>query len=80
MTKDEVVKILLGNGTRPETAALYADAYILYHEATENIDKNGAIVAHPRTGLPITNPYVPVQKEARRALQDMRGARTDGLW
>jgi len=40
---------------------VFADALAVYIEASANIQKNGAITAHPRTGAPIENPYLKVQ-------------------
>ena len=39
---------------------IYADALRIYQEAAENVKKNGAICAHPRTGTPMDNPYLKV--------------------
>jgi len=40
---------------------MYTDYFFDYQEASENISKNGTIVAHPRTGSPIENPYVKIK-------------------
>jgi len=53
--------------------AMYADAYMDYQEAIENIRKNGNIVLHPRTGAPVDNPYAAVKK---RAIDTMRKFRS----
>lgn len=61
--------------------AMYADAYMDYQEAVENIRKNGNIVLHPRTGAPVDNPYASVKK---RAIDTMRKFRSifapEELW
>lgn len=38
-------------------AQVLSDALLAYAEAKENVAKNGTIVAHPRTGAPLENPY-----------------------
>lgn len=43
---------------------VFADTLRIYHEASVNIQANGAIVMHPKTGAPIENPYLKVQKQA----------------
>jgi hypothetical protein len=40
---------------------VYLDALNLYREASANIAKNGAVTGHPKTGAPITNPYLPIR-------------------
>ena len=43
---------------------VFSDALRVYHEGSRNLRANGAIVMHPRTGSPIENPYLKVQKQA----------------
>jgi len=57
----------------------YADAFLLYLEAEENIRRNGAITAHPRTGAPLENPYLQVRNQASKILASIR-LKTEGLW
>lgn len=80
MTREQVVAQLLANGNRPDAAHLYADAFCEYHEAMENIRRNGAVCANPRTGAPIDNPYLKVRDRARLQLRRMSGVDTTGLW
>lgn len=40
---------------------IFAGALESYHQAAKNIQENGVIVLHPRTGAPIDNPYFKVQ-------------------
>jgi len=47
---------------------IFADALRTYHEAAANILKHGSIVAHPRTGAPIENPYLKVRDSAARGI------------
>lgn len=46
--------------------------YIHYLHAVENIKANGNIVASPRTGQPIENPYCKVEAEKIKVLTKMR--------
>ena len=47
---------------------VFADTLRIYQEASVNLHSNGAIVMHPKTGAPIENPYLKVQKQAGDAL------------
>ena len=82
MTRAEVVAILTAAGNRPETCALYADAFMEYHAAQENIERNGSIVADPRTAAPIQNPYIPVRDKAFARLVKLQAerAKVSALW
>lgn len=51
---------------------LFADALTTYKEASKNIQANGAIVMHPRTGSPIENPYLKIVESSSRRLCKMR--------
>ena len=55
---------------------LFANALRTYHEATQNILKNGAVVAHPRTGAPIENPYLKVATQTGAVLAKMEYIRS----
>ncbi len=57
----------------------YLDAYMDYRKAQANIAEHGAVVAHPRTGAPIDNPYLKVRGEALKVLRTFR-LKTDALW
>lgn len=83
MGKDEIIAILERNNPETENRGIlvqYADAYLEYQEATENIEKNGLIVQHPRTSNPIENPYMAVRDRALKKLLLFRNVETDGLW
>ena len=43
---------------------MYADAFCEYRTAQKNIAENGTIVFHPRTGAPISNPYMVIRDAA----------------
>jgi phage terminase small subunit len=51
---------------------LFAGALLTYKEASKNIEANGAIVMHPRTGAPIDNPYLKIVERSGRTLSKMR--------
>lgn len=71
MKRDEVLAILRRDNpsARADDVAMYADCFMDYREAAENIAKNGNIVAHPRTGSPIDNPYIKVKANAMAQLR-----------
>lgn len=58
---------------------IYADGFLDYQEAAENVRRNGVIVAHPRTGAPIPNPYADVKAAAAATIRKIR-LRTGPLW
>ena len=58
---------------------VYADALATYREAAENIDRNGAIVQHPRTGAPIENPYLKIRTSAGATLTKLRHIKTKSI-
>lgn len=80
MTKDEIVTALVAKDVPKARAVMYADAFLEYREATENIDKNGAIVTHPRNGNPVENPYLVIRDRALKKLDSMRKIPADFLW
>lgn len=78
---NEVLRILKKNNksAAQDKIRMYADAYMDYQEAAENIRENGAICAHPKTGAPMDNPYLKVRNQMRPILVKMR-IKSDGLW
>jgi hypothetical protein len=80
MVKADVVTKLVDNGTPMEFAVPYADAFVEYQEATKNIDENGSIVLHPRTGNPIENPYLVIRDRALKRMQSLRQVKATDLW
>jgi phage terminase small subunit len=80
MTRQEVIEALLAHKVKPDRATMYADAFMEYQEASENIAKNGVIVAHPRTGAPMQNPYVRIRDGALKKLSGMRDVPAAYLW
>lgn len=66
---------------RADLIAMYADAFADFHEAQSNIDAHGAIVAHPRTGQPMDNPYLKVKAAAGASLRKCGAVRNVArLW
>lgn len=80
MTRSQIVAGLMKLGYKRDISTMYADSFLEYREASRNIQKNGAIVAHPRTGNPIENPYLKIRDKARDALQKMRVTKAEFLW
>lgn len=58
---------------------VFVDAALTYSESTKNITKNGVIVAHPRTGAPIDNPYLKSRKMAGDTISKIK-LNDAGLW
>ena len=56
---------------------IYADALRTYHEAAQNVLKNGAICAHPRTGAPIENPYLKIRAQQAAIIGKMPRIKSD---
>jgi phage terminase small subunit len=80
MTKAEIIAALMDKEVPKARATLYADAFLEYREATENIEKNGVIVTHPRNGNPIENPYLAIRDRAARKLEALKRVPADFLW
>ena len=83
MTRAQVVAAVRGANpkARADDVSMYADCYIDYIEAQENIARNGNIVAHPRTGQPIENPYIKVKLGAMNQLRKFTSLRAvPELW
>jgi phage terminase small subunit len=75
-----IVAGLVERGASRDRASLYADAYLEYMEASDNIRAQGAMVLHPRTANPIENPYLQIRDRAARTLRAMRGLPSSWLW
>ena len=83
MNRDEVIDALRKSNpsARADDVAMYADCFLDYKEAADNIAKNGNIVAHPRTGSPIENPYIKVKASAMNQLRKItKIKKVDALW
>jgi len=71
-SRAEAIAALRAAGVSADVAELYADAWVEWREAVDNIAANGSIVAHPRSGAPIENPYLKVRDRAFDRLERMR--------
>jgi phage terminase small subunit len=83
MNRDEVLTILRRDNPQAsgDIVAMYADCFLDYREAADNITKNGNIVLHPRTGSPIENPYIKVKAASMNQLRKMGRLKNVGaLW
>jgi phage terminase small subunit len=81
MTRAEIIAELkrLNPAAPAHRIAIYADAFLLYREASDNIAKCGAITAHPRTGAPLENPYLKV-RAAQSAIMMKISLKAGDLW
>ena len=81
MTRSDILAILRAENVRgrPDDMTIYADAFLAYVEAARNIDKHGNIVAHPRTGEPIENPYLKIRVQASNEIRKIK-LKTGALW
>lgn len=82
LTHARVVAILQADNprARKQDVVIYANAFMTYVEAAANIEKRWNVVAHPRTGAPIENPYCKILALAARALKGAKRLKTDALW
>lgn len=81
MNRDEILAVLRTENPRgrPDDITMYADAFVAYRESSENIAEHGNIVAHPRTGSPIENPYIKVRVQASNVIRKIK-IKTGKLW
>ena len=74
---EAVVAMLRERGTLShefgDLIRLYVIAFVEAAEARANVDANGPIVAQPRTGAPIHNPYRAVAREAEATVAKLAG-------
>lgn len=81
ITREEALAILMAeNPSRRHVVEMYLGCFFTYLEAQDNIERNGAIVAHPRTGTPIENPYLKVRSEAMKDMRKLALKGLDELW
>ena len=83
MTQQRAIALIQAEnrGVSLGDATIYADAFLAYQTAQANILEHGEIVAHPRTGAPIDNPYCATRARAAKAMQSCsKVKRTDMLW
>lgn len=78
---EAIAAFLVEQGARRDLARQYADLFCEYRAASANILEHGAIVLHPRTGNPVTNPYLVVRDRALARLARMRSVKgIEALW
>lgn len=75
-----IVERLVESGARRAAASQYADAYLQYQEANDNIERNGHLVRDERTMKPQPNPYLPIRDAALKTLRLYKGLKDDWLW
>ena len=82
MTREQAVKILLSFNSpeRRHIIEMYVSSFLGYLEAQDNIDKNGNIVAHPRTGAPMENPYLKVRTSCLNEMNKLKLRGLGELW
>lgn len=85
LTIPEVVALLRARTPQAQAAAIqiYAEAFVEYQAAAENIADLGTVVAHPKTGAPIENPYLRIRERSILTMERVSyRARLDveGLW
>lgn len=80
-TEAEIVAVLRAANPRAKdhAVAIYAATFLEYHKAKANIDENGPIVFHPRTGEPIPNPFLAVRDRAAKSIL-ASNLKTGDLW
>lgn len=81
MEKIEITRILtaLNRDSDPSVIVIYADLFTDYRAAQKNIDENGCIVFHPKTGAPIVNPFLAVRDSTLGRLLKL-DLETGDLW
>ena len=82
MTTAEIVDELAKDNPKIPCIQLeiFADALRVYIEASANIQKNGAVCAHPRTGTPVENPYLKVAAAQGKLLSNARAIKADRVF
>lgn len=82
MTREKAVEILLGFNAaeKRHIVEMYVSGFLGYLEAQENIDRNGNIVAHPRTGAPMENPYLKVRSYCQSEMNKLKLRGLGELW
>jgi phage terminase small subunit len=58
-------------GATADQLQIYENAVRRYNEADDNIEQYGAVVANPRTGAPMPNPYISILRQAETTIRDI---------
>lgn len=82
ITPEDAYAVLRQHNPRsPEAAVVaYATAWAEYETADENIREHGTVVFHPRSGAPISNPYLSIRADCERRMNRLKGIKADALW
>lgn len=83
MTRADVAAILrAANPTAPASQVeQYAAAWLEFRHADAKITALGTVIAHPRTGAPIDNPYLRIRAQAAATMAGLGEIRrADELW
>ena len=74
VTRETVINTLKAKNpsAKFEKIAMYADAFMDYAVAADNIRDQGPLVAHPKTGAPIENPYLKIRTAMSASLQKLK--------
>ena len=83
ITKADVIAVLRRSNPngKEQSIQLYAQSFLEYVEAVFNVEANGTVCAHPRTGQPIENPFCKVKAAAMSSMGKMlKQLDTDPLW
>lgn len=80
MTREHVTAVLVAAGAGRDRAVMYADAFLEYVKASDNLSEYGLIISHPRTGAPVPNPYLVIRDRALKKLSNMRDIDAAALW
>ncbi len=81
ITRAEAIEMLMKlNPNRRHVVEMYVSNFLTFIEAEENIMENGNIVAHPRTGAPMENPYLKVRSIAQKNMGDLKLRIPEELW
>ena len=75
----DLLKELRADNAHMSAIALevFANALRIYLEASDNVRTHGAVVAHPRTGAPMDNPYLKIQTAQGATLAKMTRVKSD---
>lgn len=65
-------QLVSDNSDIKDLIEIYCDACETYNEAQDNIERNGAVSAHPRTGAPMENPYLKVRASSAVTIERIR--------
>ena len=84
MTKEKLLESLEKEKVDMDLSNQYVSAFLEYQEAQANIEKNGSVVAHPRTANIMPNPYLKIRDAADARMlriRDKIGAENaDWVW